>query len=361
MIDFIPLQSYALVVNTIVMAVVALLAFLVIRHPAAVVAQPGIHNKVPRLLGETVVVALCVLVGLRPISYVFGDMGTYYKHFQRYAGGALPDGKDPLFESIMWLFAQADAAGLFFLFCSLVYVLPLRIASQRLFANYWPLGFLFLIAHVSFYGFAVNGIRNGMAMSLFTLAITYRRWRAWTLMAVAIGLHGSLILPVFAWAAASFGFRAKWSIAFWFGCLLVSLAVPGVGTLLATWLPADDRLEQYAAAAGVYDDQFSSTGFRWDFVLYGALPIAVGWLFIFRKKRFDAFYLKLYSTYVMTNAVWLLLIALPFSNRFAYLSWGIMGLVIAYPLIKWKVFKQQQAVFAGLLLGLAGFSYVSQL
>src|SRR5690606_2663239 len=98
------------------------------------------------------------------------------------------------------------------------------------------------------------------------------------------------------------------------------------------------------------------TGFRWDFVLYGALPIAVGAFFIYGKKRFDAFYLKLFCTYVITNAVWLLLITLPFSNRFAYLSWGIMGLVIAYPLIKWKVFKQQQVVFAVLLVGLASFS-----
>src|SRR5690606_3171418 len=184
------------------------------------------------------------------------------------------------------------APGLFFLFCALVYVLPLRIASQRLFANYWPLGFLFLIAHISFYGFAVNGIRNGMAMSLFTLAITYRRWRAWALMAAAVGLHGSLILPVLAWAAASFGFKAKWSIAFWIGCLSVSLAVPGVATMLATSLPVDDRLEQYAAIAGQYDEQFSSTGFRWDFVLYGALRVAVGAFFIYDKKRFHHFHVN---------------------------------------------------------------------
>lgn len=361
MIDFIPLQSYALVVNTIVMAVVALLALLVIRHPHAVVAQPGIRNKVPRALGETAVVALCVLVGLRPISYVFGDMGNYYRRFVEYSAGMSPAGRDPLFDGIMWLFAQFNAPGLFFLFCALVYVIPLRIASQRLLANYWPLGFLFLIAHISFYGFAVNGIRNGMAMSLFTLAITYRRWRAWLLMAAAIGLHGSLILPIVAWAGASFGFKAKWSIAFWIACLLIALAVPGVATLLATWLPADDRLGQYAELGSQFDDQFSSTGFRWDFVLYSALPIMVGAFFIFRKRRFDTFYLKLFSTYVITNAVWLLLIQLPFSNRFAYLSWGIMGLVIAYPLIKWKVFKQQQVIFAGLLVALAGFSYVSQL
>lgn len=361
MIEFIPLQSYALVVNSIVMATVALLALLVIRHPHAVVEQPGIRNPIPQALGMAVVIALCVLIGLRPISYAFGDMGNYYKKFLEYAAGAPPEGKDPLFDGIMWLFAQANAPGLFFLFCALVYIIPLRVASQRLFANYWPLGFLLLIAHISFYGFAVNGIRNGMAMSVFTLAITYRRWRAWLLMAAAIGLHGSLLLPVLAYTVASSGFKAKWSIAFWMACLLVSLAFPGVSAGLAAVVPADDRLEQYAATAGQYGDQFSSTGFRWDFLLYSTMPIVIGAIFIFGKKRFDSFYLKVFSTYVIANAVWLLLIELPFSNRFAYLSWGIMGLVIAYPLIKWRIFQQQQVVFALLLVGLAGFSYVSQL
>ena len=361
MIEFIPLQSYALVVNTLVMVVVALLALLVMRHPHAVVEQPGVRNKVPRALGETLLVALCVLIGLRPISYAFGDMGNYYKGFVRYVEGAMPDGRDPMFEGVMWLFAQVNAPGLFFLFCALVYLLPLGLACKRLLGNYWTLGFVFLIAHFDFYGFAVNGIRNGMAMSLFTLAITYRGWRSWALMAAAVGLHGSLLLPVMAYVAACFGFKAKWSVAFWLGCLLVSLAVPGVGALLAAWLPVDERLEQYVAMGTAYEHQFSRTGFRWDFLLYGALPIAIGAFFIFHKRRFNQFYLRLFSTYVLTNAVWLLLVHLPFSNRFAYLSWGIMGLVIAYPLIKWKVFKQQQVVFAVLLVGLAGFSYVTQL
>lgn len=361
MIEFVPLQSYAMVINTMVMVAVALLALLVIRHPQAVLEHPGVKNKVPSALGEMLVIALCVLIGLRPISYVFGDMGSYYKTFLEYAAGAPLEGQDPLFDGIMWLFAQFDAPGLFFLLCALVYLLPLRLASKRVLGSYWALGFLFLIAHVSFYGFAVNGIRNGMAMSLFTFAITHRKWRAWILMAAAIGLHGSLLLPVLAYVAASFGFKARWSIAVWMACLAVSLAFPGLSALLATVLPADDRLEQYAAIAGQYDDQFASTGFRWDFLLYSTLPIMLGAFFIFARKQFDPFYLKLFSTYVLSNAVWLLLIELPFSNRFAYLSWGIMGLVIAYPLIKWRVFKQQQIVFALLLVGLAGFSYISQL
>ena len=94
MIEFIPLQSYAFVVNTILMVAVALLALLVIRHPQAVVEHPGINNKVASALGEMLVIAMCVLIGLRPISYAFGDMGNYYKNFLEYAAGAPPEGQD---------------------------------------------------------------------------------------------------------------------------------------------------------------------------------------------------------------------------------------------------------------------------
>jgi hypothetical protein len=358
MIEFIPLNSYAFVVNTIIMAAIVLLTLFVVADPKFVVAHAGIRNDFSRAVGNLVVIVLCVLIGLRPISYAFGDMGAYYKHFLEYAGGASLSGKDIVFDWLMWLFSQVTTPGLFFLFCALVYLLPLRSASKRVLGNYWPLGFVFLIAHFSFYGFAVNGIRNGMAMSVFILAITLRGWRAWLLMAISVGLHASLILPVVAYVAANFGFKAKWAVVFWVACLFVSLAVPGIATLLATLLPVDDRLQQYAAIGNEYNDQFSSAGFRWDFVLYGALPILVGWYFIFKKKRFDEFYLKLFSAYVITNAVWLLLIMLPFSNRFAYLSWGFMGLVYAYPLIKWKVFNQQQVVYSVLLIGVAGFSYM---
>lgn len=361
MIDFIPLDSYALVVNTSVLVAVLMLSLLLLRHPHAVVEHPATRNMLPRGIVSLLVLQLCLLIGLRPISYAFGDMGNYYKHFQAYAAGGSPEGKDVLFQWLSWTFAQFNAPGLFFLFCSLVYLLPLCIAVRRVLSNYWPLGFLFLIAHVSFYGFAVNGIRNGMAMSLFTLAITMKGWRSILLMALAVGFHASLILPVLVYVLVSGRIKVKWALLSWLVCLLVSALVPGVSTFLASVLPVDERLEQYAALGDQYAEQFSSTGFRWDFVLYSAFPIALAMLFYVRGKRFDAWYTRLFNTYVITNAVWLLLMWLPFSNRFAYLSWGIMGLVCAYPLVKWKLFKQQQVVFAVLLCAFFGFSYAYQL
>lgn len=361
MIDFIPLDRYAFVVNTTILIGVLMLSLMVSRHPYAVVERPSILNQPLRMVGMLALVLLCLLIGLRPISYAFGDMGTYYKHFLTHAAGASPEGNDILFGWLSWTFAQFNAPALFFLFCALVYLVPLWAASRRIFANYWPVGFFFLIAHVSFYGFAVNGIRNGMAMSLFTLAITMKGWRSALLMALAVGFHASLIMPVMVYLLVSERIKVKWALLFWIFCLLLSAAVPGVSTFLATSLPGDERLVQYAAVGDQYAEQFSSTGFRWDFVLYSVFPIMLAMFFHLQGKRFDAWYTRLFNTYVITNAAWLLLMRLPFSNRFAYLSWGIMGLVCAYPLVKWKLFKQQQIVCVLLLFIFFGFSYFYQL
>ena len=361
MIDFIPLHVYALVVNTAILVTVVLTVFLVSLHPHAVVERPGVKNSLLVFLGSALFSILCVLVGLRPISYAFGDMGTYYKHFLEYAHGVSPAGPDPFFDRLMWLFAQFNVPTLFFLFCALVYLIPLRSATKRLFGSYWTLGFLFIIANVSFYGFAVNGIRNGMAMSMFILAITMKNWRAWILMALAIGFHASLMLPVAAYVATKRYFNIRWALRFWVGCLFISLFIPGVAEFITGLMPVDDRLEQYVALGDTVSEQFSSTGFRWDFVIYSAFPIAIGLLFSWKGKQSDNFYRRLFSTYILVNAVWLLLMRIPFSNRFAYLSWGFMGLVCAYPLIKWQIFKQQQLVFSVLLVILSGFSYMYQL
>lgn len=261
----------------------------------------------------------------------------------------------------MWLFAQFNLPTLFFLFCALVYLIPLRSAAKRLFGSYWTLGFLFIIANVSFYGFAVNGIRNGMGMSMFILAVTMRGWLAWVFMGLAIGFHASLMLPVAAYVVAKRHLNIRWALRLWVGCLFISLLVPGVAGFVAGLVPVDDRLEQYIALGDAYADQFSSAGFRWDFVLYSAFPIGIGLFFFRRKRQLDDFYRRLFSTYVLVNAAWLLLIGVPFSNRFAYLSWGFMGLICAYPLIKWKLFKQQQFIFTGSLIIFSGLSYVYQL
>ena len=69
-----------------------------------------------------------------------------------------------------------------------------------------------------------------------------------------------------------------------------------------------------------------------------------GWYFIFKKKIEDKFYTHLFGTYMIANAFWILVIRANFSNRFAYLSWFMMGAVIAYPMLKYKMWPDQHKI-----------------
>jgi hypothetical protein len=60
----------------------------------------------------------------------------------------------------------------------------------------------------------------------------------------------------------------------------------------------------------------------------------------------------------MANAFWILVIRANFSNRFAYLSWFLMAVIVFYPFFKMKFFKKQNKVLAYTILGYFGFTYL---
>jgi hypothetical protein len=132
----------------------------------------------------------------------------------------------------------------------------------------------------------------------------------------------------------------------WTGSIAVSLVAGGAISewLMGSGLISDDRFANYLTARTV--DDFSHAGFRWDFLLYSSVPVAVGSWFIFRRGYADKFYLWLFNIYLMTNAFWILVIRANFSNRFAQLSWFIMPLVLIYPFFM-KRFWEDQPVRAG--------------
>jgi len=117
----------------------------------------------------------------------------------------------------------------------------------------------------------------------------------------------------------------------WFACLLLSLVL---GNFLASLIPADlmgedDRLSSYLTAefANQQNATFSYTGFRFDFLFYSMIPIVVGWKYIKKIKSKDIFYLRVWSTYVICNAFWILTIYVPYNNR----------LLVTYPFVKEKI------------------------
>ena len=64
------------------------------------------------------------------------------------------------------------------------------------------------------------------------------------------------------------------------------------------------------------------------------------------------------SLYILVNAFWLLVIRIPYTDRFAYLSWFLIPFILIYPLSLDKVFKNQNSILACIVLYLSVVSFL---
>ena len=118
----------------------------------------------------------------------------------------------------------------------------------------------------------------------------------------------------------------------------------------------DERVEQYVINTHEYDDLFSRIGFRWDFLLYSVPPILLGFYLTTIRSFHDKTYLLLINVYTISNAFWVLVITAQNSSRFAYLSWFLYPIVIAYPLLRFDIWDNQVRKVALTLIAYSGFT-----
>lgn len=339
MFDWVPLEIYAST-HYLLLLLLVLMTFLQSQSQSM---DSDLNFRYMRIIGWTYLVFILFFMGLRPISgRYFIDMGTYNQIFEHYArGGEIISTKDIVFNIFTKLCSQIMSAKFYFLICAGLYIIPLFIVCKTWFKDYWFYGFMFLVTAFSFWAYGTNGIRNGIAGSLFLLGVSREKrisQALWILL--AIGFHKSMLLPTAAFVFANFYNKPKWVIAFWALCIPLSLvAGSGFENFFGGLGFDEDRLEYLTKGADA--TQFENTGFRWDFLLYSATAVFAGWYFIVKRKFNDKIYFWLFNTYVISNAFWILVIRANFSNRFAYLSWFMIGLVIIYPLLKQFILPKQ--------------------
>ena len=354
MIELIPLEIYIHTYYLLMLFVVVLTFVNTQSLPMHSKSNLSFINNI----GWIYFVFLWLYMGLRPISGAyFGDMRTYSNIFNKYALGApIMSSKDIAFHVFTKFSSQIMSVHTYFLVCAGLYIFPLVVVCRKWFGNYWYYGFLFLVTAFSFWAYGTNGIRNGIAGSLFLLAISRdKRISQILLILLAISFHKSIIIPTAAFVLANFYNNPKKMIYLWLLCIPLSLVGGGFFESFFGNLGFDDERMSYLTEENKYGDDFSSTGFRWDFLLYSGTAVFAGWYYIVKRKFNDKIYFWLFNTYVLANAFWILVIRANFSNRFAYLSWFMMSLVIVYPLLKKYIIAKQHKKL-GLIL-LAYFSF----
>lgn len=308
-------------------------------------------------LGYVALAFVLIYMGFRPIADVFPDMYTYSKIFEEAKFGGIEAVKDLGFNLFVSTAANWIEADTFFLLCTMFYVILTYIALKKWFKSYWGYGFLMLAGSLTFWSFGVSAIRNGLATSFFLLALSRDRKLVqifW--LAVSLSFHQSMMLPIFAWVASQIYRNPIFYLRIWIMCIPLSLIFGSFWeNYFSTLGFADNRIDYLTAALD--ENQISKQGFRWDFILYSTSGVLAGAYYIFRKKIEDSFYISLFNTFLLSNAMWILVIRASFSDRFAYVSWFLLGLIIIYPLLKFKIFKYQYLVIGYLLVTSCSFTY----
>lgn len=332
-------------------------------HHYSIQSETNLKSK--QNLGVALLVFVILYLGSRPISFVFGDMGVYASEYKNYAeGDALKTDKDVFFEYFMRACSKVMSAEFFFLLCAFLYIYPLFIACKKMFDSYWFYGFFMLVLSFSFWAYGTNGIRNGIATSIFILGISQnKKILAISWIVLSIFIHKSLLLPAVAYIATMYYRDPRMYLKFWLLAIPLSLALGGFWEhfFLGLGFGEEERLTGYLSSdSSDLLDQIVEikTGFRWDFILYSATGVYGGWYFVIKKKFEDLVYNQLFSMYLITNGLWILVIRANFSNRFAYLSWFILGLVIIYPLLKVQFSDRQHQTAGKIIFLYFMFTYV---
>lgn len=345
MFDWIPTGSYTAIYYNMMM----ILMLITLLHAYQNDLFDAATKSFASVLGMFLLIFIILYLGIRPVSYVFGDMLTYGQLYNRIAAGeTVIITKDYLFNYFLRYSAKIMSDRLFFFLCAVIYILPCYLFSKKYCGTYWYYVFFIFIGSYMFWPFGTNGIRNGLGTSLFILALCFygRSVLLYSLMALSFGVHSSLIIPIAAFIVAGVYKNPKIYLYIWLAAIPLSLIGGGFWESFFGGLGFGDdtRAEDYLTKGNVYNDQFAYTGFRWDFLFYSSFAAFAGWYFIFKKKVTDTFYIHLWGTYMIANAFWILVIRANFSNRFAYLSWFLMAPVIAYPLLRYKLFPNQYSV-----------------
>lgn len=324
-----------------------------------------------QVVAVLVTVMMAVFVGLRQLAPDFGDTRVYaggYNAISRVDYMPINFHKEWFwhdFEVFCRMILRLNVHEFFLLVASLYFggMLICSLILSR--SNLW-LSMLFFFTSFQTFTFSTNGIRNGLACSMVLVAIAIMIQKKKLtivpalLMFLALGTHRSTMLPSAAAILSLYYLKdTKLALRFWLASIVISLVAGHTMENFFAALGFDDRMSGYASAQ--YDEDvaasFSSTGFRWDFLLYSIFPVLMAWYVTQRRSFNDPHYNLIANTYLLCNAFWIMVVRAAFSNRFAYLSWFLYPVVFAYPLFRMNIWKDQDRKTALILFAYSGFTF----
>lgn len=322
----------------------------------------GTNDFIPALL---ICMVYALWIGNRPISgYYFGDTSNYAHSFHLMNTGIIIPSEDGewIWNSLMYACSQTMDVSAFFTLVDIGYFGFTLWACERLTPNNVLVSVLLCLGALSFFSYGTNGIRNGLACSLVLLYLSYLTGNrkdkliAFVIAFVAFNIHHTTALPILMSVASLCFIRSfKQAYIFWISSILISIVAGAAVTSFFASLGFDDRLNYLTRLDA---SKFTHTGFRWDFLIYSMMPIVLGYYIIYKRGIRNSKYEVLLNTYTLANAFWVMVIRASYSNRFAYLSWFMYPIVLAYPLLKLDIWGEKQGTrLKQIMLAHIGFTW----
>ena len=305
---------------------------------------------------------ISIFIGLRPLSgHYFGDMANYAEWYKVFFEG-VPfvfdrNAENLIFDNLFaWWGSERLGYTSFFVLFSMLYFITSYLGIRKLFPSDSLAAYLVFLAAFSPVSYSTNGIKAGVAASLFIWAMGYRDNLkiCIPLILISWGFHHSMIMPVAAFVTTTFVKNTKIYFALWLFCLLMAM---GHVTAFAHFFAGatTEHGASYLLGDGTSDG--TKGGFRLDFIIYSAMPVLVGWYVEFKKHlEVSAMYRNLLNLYLCLNGIWMLCMYANFTNRIAYLSWFLYPIVLIYPFLQEDWGEDRYQKFSYVMLAHLGFT-----
>lgn len=330
------------------------------KHLKTILIRTPQKQKQETLSALFLTLFMILFVGFRPISGDFGDMPGYayamIDHRFEYVDKTWSN--NFVFVTMMSFLSSIGAnEHVPIILLAFINFGATFFAMKRLFPNDVLLAMLVFFAAFSTFGAATNGLKAGCAMALFLVALSYRNDKKlfFLFLFLSYGFHHSMQLPVVASGICYFYKKTKNYMFFWFLCLLLSALHVQYFMNYFSGI-TDDQGASYLTSPQDSSNYTGKVGFRLDFIIYSSIPIIIGYIAIIMKRIRSSMFQFLFNVYLLTNGIWLLCMYAQFTNRIAYLSWGMIPVLILYPFIHCNWGKDKYNVLFYVVMGHLSFT-----
>jgi len=271
------------------------------------------------------------------------DRGVYSTRFIEIQNSTLLDsinsiGWEPFFVALMKLISLFTSnLTIFYIALHLIFLFILLSGLKKIFDDnkIRVIVFFVYLNYTFYFGYTLNGLRQGIAMTLIVLAIGYaienKKLKMIFVSIVSIFFHYTIIPVAIMVVLTYYWKRMKISYLTFIYVLLTFFYVTGLNQYIFGSLPVGD-FESYLQEDSIQDfggaNKLSYLLFNTSWLLF--------FLFIFRNHSRDKIYAFLIKVYILTSIYLLSFGFIAFANRIASYSWFIIPLLLGYLIYKSK-------------------------